>query len=276
MPIRKRYQFAEVEGARVGRLNLGINTTFIVYRLGDTLIDCGPSNQWPDVKRFIQEKPVNTLLLSHHHEDHSGNAARIADLCKLVPYAPQQAANKFSDGYRTPVLQKIIWGSPQPVQTQLLPDVMTLSDKTRLETIFTPGHAKDLHCFYLPEKGWLFSGDLYISKSIRFLRADEHLDQIITSTRKVLKQDFDTLFCPHRGILENGKQALTEKLENIVQLCENAQQLQQKGYGLKQIVKQLLGPEEVASYLSGFNFAKVNLIAQAIELDSKLLKNSHK
>ena len=56
MPIRKEYRFDNGEhsvlGTRVGRFNLGINTTFIVYRMGDTLIDTGPSNQWREVSRY--------------------------------------------------------------------------------------------------------------------------------------------------------------------------------------------------------------------------------
>lgn len=272
MPIRKRYQFKDeqgvsVEGVRVGRLNLGINTTFIIYRLGDTLIDAGPSNQWSEVRSFIQHQPVHRLLLSHHHEDHSGNAARIAQSCELTPYAPQQAKYKFDDGYRTPVLQKVIWGDPKPVKTQPMPDSQQLEGYGEVVAIHTPGHAKDLHCFYLPERKWLFSGDLYISKSLRMLRKDENLAQIMHSMNKVLQLDFDVLFCPHRGILEDGKHAMTEKLNNMLELCEQAQALKQKGLSNKAIVKKLLGPEEAVGYLTGFNFSKINLINQAVEVD---------
>ena len=273
MPIRKRYQFADVEGVRVGRLNLGINTTFILYRLGDTLIDAGPSNQWPEVRSFIQQKPIRQLLLSHHHEDHSGNAARIAEYYSLIPYAPQQARYKFDQGYRTPILQKIIWGEPKPANTQPLPESVFLPDYGELQAIHTPGHAKDLHCFYLPERGWLFSGDLYISKSLRMLRKDEKLDQILLSMDRVLKLDFDVLFCPHRGILEDGKQAMSDKLSNMLQLCEQARDLNTQGVSNKGIVKRLLGSEEATSYLTGFNFSKINLIDQAVAIDTELLSN---
>ena len=131
----------------------------------------------------------------------------------------------------------------------------------------TPGHAKDLHCFYLPEKGWLFSGDLYISKSIRYLRADENLEQLILSIRKVLALDFDVMFCPHRGILEHGKQALAEKLDNMLEICARAQQLHHKGQELDQIVTQLLGPEGMMARMTGNNFSKSNLISAALKVE---------
>lgn len=267
MPIRDRYQHAHVDGARVGRINMGINSTFIVYRIGTTLIDGGPSNQWHSVKSFITEQPVEQLLISHHHEDHSGNAANIARHCHLTPLAPELARRKLATGYPTPLLQKLTWGSPQPVQTAPLPETLNLSDGSKLVSVHTPGHAKDLHCFYLPDNGWLFSGDLYISKSLRYLRSDENLQLLIDSIRKVLTLDFRVIFCPHRGILTSGKTALQEKLDNILELCHQAKSLHRSGQSQAQIVKQLLGPEDLMSYLTQFNFSKGRLIAEALKTD---------
>ena len=206
MPIHQRYALDDVDGVRVGRFKGGINTSFIVYRLGEALIDAGPANQWPAVRAFVDERPVGKLLLTHHHEDHGGNADRIARYCGLTPFAPALSQAKLRLGYPTPLTQKLIWGSPRPVETQTLPEMTELDDGTRLQAIHTPGHAKDLHVFFLPDRGAVFSGDLYISKSLRYLRSDERLDQLVDSIRKVLALDFTTLFCPHRGILEDGGQ----------------------------------------------------------------------
>ena len=264
MPIRKRYQHEHVEGARVGRFNMGINTTFIVYRMGQTLIDTGPPNQWRAVKKFIEEKPVSQLLLSHHHEDHSGNAQRIAELYNLTPLAPELGQEKLAKAYKTPLLQQIVWGRPLPVDTDTLPNHVELHDGNRLQAIHTPGHAKDLHCFYMPDQGWLFSGDLYISKSLKYLRSDEDLQQLVDSIRKVLKLDFSTLFCPHRGILEDGYSALQTKLDNIISLCQQAQLLHSQGVEFSQILAQTLGPEDMMNTITKGNFCKTNLVKQAL------------
>jgi glyoxylase-like metal-dependent hydrolase (beta-lactamase superfamily II) len=266
MPIRERYALGKIKGARVGRYNIGINTTFVIYRIDSALVDSGPPNQWRAVRAFINEEPVDTLLLSHHHEDHSGNAARIARKYRLTPYAPELGKKELALGYRIPILQRMVWGSPLPVETQPLPKMLHLADGTQLMTIHTPGHAHDLHCFYLPENGWLFSGDLYISKSIRYLRSDENLSLFIESLRKVLLLEFDVLFCPHRGIVENGKKALAEKLDNILELCGRAQQLRQQGCVVDEIVKKLLGPEDMVACLSNFEFSKANLISEALKV----------
>ncbi len=267
MPIHKRFQFENVEGARVGRLKAAINTTFILYRMGDTLIDAGPSNQWKPVKEFVTEKPVRQLLLTHHHEDHAGNADRIAKLYDITPFAPTEALDKLKNGYKTPLIQRFMWGSPLPVETQPLPDMVELSDGIKLYPVHTPGHAKDLHCFHLPEKGWLFSGDLYISKSVRYMRSDENLQIHIDSIRKALALDFNVLFCPHRGIVEEGKQAMTEKLANVLELCASAQDLHAQGQPLGQIVKTILGPEDMLSRSTRYNISKRNLISESLKVN---------
>ncbi len=266
MPIRKRYQHEEVSGVKVGRFNAGINTNFIVYRMGGTVIDAGPSNQWRFVKAFLREQPVERLWLTHHHEDHSGNAARIAKTFKLTPLAPKLGQRKLSQGYPTPLLQKLVWGSPKPVLTEPLPRQLQFENGMDVHAIPTPGHAKDLTCFHVPAKGWLFSGDLYIAKSLKYLRSDENLSQLIESIRKVLALEFQTVFCPHAGIIEQGYDALTSKLNNLLHLCSEAQRLHQAGMTVDAISCHLLGPEDGISHVSRQNICKKNLIVEALRV----------
>lgn len=262
MPIRQNYKHEIVEGCKVGRFNLGINTQFIVYRMGDTVIDAGPSNQWKYVKSFLQQKPVKQLLLTHHHEDHGGNAQRIADTFNLTPRAPSLSQSKLANGYKTPLIQKIIWGNPKKTKTNAINDTEYLSDGTSIIPVHTPGHAKDLTCYFLPDKGYFFSGDLYIARNLKLLRSDENLPLLVDSLRKAIALEFKTLFCPHGGIFENGKEMLTEKLNNLLSLCEKAQKLESKGMNHQQITLELLGPENMVGKLSGGNLSKINLIKQ--------------
>ena len=219
MPIRKTYEFERVSGVKVGRLNQGINTQFIVYRIGETVIDTGPSNQWRYVKQFLSSHQVEQLLLTHHHEDHSGNAHHISVTHGVLPKAPKLAQEKLATGYKTPILQRVVWGSLVPVKTQALSEQEFLADGSQIIPVHTPGHARDLTCFFLPEQGYFFSGDLFIARKLKLLRSDENLEQLVDSIKKVLKLDFKTLFCPHGGVIENGKSALADKLDNILALC---------------------------------------------------------
>jgi len=267
MSVRKHYQYEGVVGMKVGRINRGLNTNFIVYRMGETIIDSGPSNQWKYVKRFLDGSKVSQLLLTHHHEDHSGNAHYISKEYNIVPKAPQLARAKLKAGYKTPFMQRVVWGSLIPVETAALSECEYLTDGTKIIPVHTPGHAKDLTCFYLPEKKYFFSGDLFIAPKLKLLRSDENLEQLLQSINKVLELDFEVLFCPHGGIIENGKEALKSKKENILTLASNAQALNEKGLSLSDIVIQLLGEEDMVAKLTKGNFCKANLISHCLKLN---------
>lgn len=266
MPIRNRYKHGLVEGAQVGRFNQGLMSTFIVYRIGETVIDSGPPNQWAAVRQFLDETAVSQLILTHHHEDHSGNASRIAERYNMLPYAPELGRKKLSTGFRISIPQKIYWGDPIPVETQPLPIEMTIANGMRMTAVHAPGHAKDLHCLYFPDEGWMFTADLFIARRLKFLRADERLDQLIDSIRRVLRYEFDTLLCAHRGVIVEGKRPLADKLNNLLELCHQVQTQYQKGMTVQQITRQLLGSEPLTMKLTGFNFSKRNLVQEALNV----------
>lgn len=142
----------------------------------------------------MQEKPLERVLLTHHHEDHSGNAARIQTEFGAQILAHPTALPELATGWRLRPYQRLFWGRPQRLTAQSVPDVVELADGLRLQTISTPGHAADLICYLEPERGWLFTGDLYIGSRPRYLRQDENLPLQIESLRAILQHDFKTVF----------------------------------------------------------------------------------
>ncbi|AOS97293.1 Hydroxyacylglutathione hydrolase [Microbulbifer aggregans] len=266
MSVLSHYRHHDLEGIRVGRFNLGVNTTFIVYRLGDTVIDTGPSNQWRYVKPFIEVTPLQQLLLTHHHEDHSGNAGAIYQATGIQPQAPALTIEILKRGFRIPPIQRLFWGAAGRAEAKPLPEQLTIgTDKA--EALFTPGHAKDMCCYLLPERGWLFSADLYIANYLKLLRSDEDVGTLMESIRSVLARDFDTILCPHRGVVENGKSRLREKYDYLRNLATEAQELQQQGISLDEMTRRLLGKESLVGVLSRYNFSKRNLIISCLDVN---------
>lgn len=266
MSVRAHYEYEGVQGIKVGRLAQGINTQFIVYRMGETVIDSGPSNQWKYVQPFLQKKPVKQLLLTHHHEDHAGNAQRIADEHGVLPKAPKLGQAKMASGYKIPLLQQVVWGKPIPVKTQPLGEVEYLADGSEVIPVHTPGHAKDLTVFYLPKQKYLFSGDLFISRKLKMLRVDENLFQLMDSIRCILDLDFEVVFCPHAGVIEDGKQALKDKYKYLIELCGKVKSMGDEGKNAESIAESILGPESMIARLTGGNFSQINLIKEALNV----------
>ena len=267
MAVIDRFDFEGLEGFRVGRFNMGINTSFIVYRLGGTVFDTGSTNQWHHVKDFLQEKPLEQLILTHHHEDHAGNAGSITRLTGVKAIAPELTIEKIRHGFKTPIMQKIIWGSPGKADADPLPENLTLSSGEAITAIHTPGHAKDMTCYLLPERGWLFSADLYLANKLKILRSDENITELLNSIERVLSYDFDIICCPHRGIVHDGKSKLREKHDYIMNVAAEAQKLSATGLPVEKIALKLLGKEDLFAKLSGYNFSRRNLIASCLEVE---------
>ncbi|WP_444932097.1 MBL fold metallo-hydrolase [Microbulbifer sp. SSSA002] len=266
MSVIDSFDYQDLDAQRVGRFDFGINTTFIIYRLGDTIVDTGPSNQWRYVKWFVKNKPFKQLVLTHHHEDHSGNAGAIYKLTGIQPRAPKATIEILKRGFRIPPIQMLIWGKAGRAEAAPLPKELKFAGE-KVTAIPTPGHAKDMTCYLLNDRGWVFTADLYVASHLKLLRKDESIPTLMESISKLLCYDFDTMLCPHRGVVENGKARLQAKYDYLMNLAVKARELERQGLPLNEITYRLLGRETLMSLLSGYNFSKKNLIASCMRFD---------
>ncbi len=262
MAVISRSHFNGLESLRVGRFQKKINTSCIVYRLGDLVVDAGPPNQWKYVQRFLKERAISRLLITHHHEDHCGNGAKIGKHFNCPVHAHPAGHKDLEQGFAVQWYRRMVWGKPERFKAEdFQPQNMTSqSGDFSLQPLHSPGHSPDMTCFIEPQRGWLFSGDVYVASRPRFLTEDENPSQEIESLRNLLKQDFQTLFCSHKGMVENGPAAIKSKLEYLLELQGEARRLYQTGLASREISRQLLGKEEFLSLLSRGHFNKVNMI----------------
>lgn len=268
--MAERIEHAGVEGLRVGRFPGQINTTCIVYRLGSTVIDTGPPNQWRTVRRFLAERDVRQVVVTHHHEDHSGNLAGVGrlgreDLQEPELYCPERARERLARGFPLRLYQHLAWGRPGRCRPEPLPEEIRVEGVGSLRPLPAPGHSDDMTCFLAPDRGWLFTGDLYISSRVTYLRQDEDLRAQLVSLRRVLAADFETIFCSHRGPIAAGKEALRRKLDFLESLRQRVRHLRDQGRGLGEITRLLLGREDLMSWMTGFHFSKRNLIRACLD-----------
>jgi len=266
MAVIEQVNFGPVSGMRVGRFNKGINTSFIVYQYQDVVIDTGPINQWQYVESFIKQHKINHALITHHHEDHSGNAYYLKNNCQLTLHTNQLCSEILKLPFDIPFIQKLIWGTGKAVETEVLTNKFISNENLELDVLLTPGHTPDMSCFFDKEEGFLFTGDLYIASKVRYFHKDENLTKQLQSLNKVLALDFDTAFCPHRGIMTKGKQDLTNKRDFILELASQVKILAQQGLSIKEIQKKLLGKEDMFTLVSKFHFTKQGLIEACLKL----------
>ena len=271
MSLLDYVEYGGVQGWRVGRFRGWINTNCYLYRFDDVLIDTGPPNQWAIVHSILISHPVQAVYVTHHHEDHGGNCAAIHAAFSIPIYVHPRGMRYFEQGLRLPYYRRIIWGVPATVKVHAFPETIQTNKGRQIVPLHTPGHTADMACFYIPQEGWLFTGDLFITTRPRIIRKVEDPLEEMNSLRRVLKYEFQVIFCSHRGVQKRGRQLLQEKLQFLEEIYHQTAHLLKKGKSTAEISRQLLGTEGLLTWITGFHFAKKNLI----EAFAREILNSH-
>lgn len=245
------------------------------FHLGDVLIDCGPRHLRPQLLNDLSPKPVSHILITHFHEDHSGNAAVIKNKFKARVYGHPKTAAKLKHSFRIRAYQYLAWGKSDPVDIEPLPHLVE-SGPYVFEPIFTPGHSKDHMCYLEKNNGWLFSGDLFVGVKIKFFRSDEVLEDQLNSLKTVLSLDFKDLYCGHRPTLGTGKEAIRKKLDFLENFYGSVRDLYARGLPRKEITRRL-DPvnDRGVKWITLNNASFSQMVRSAVRLARKELGNQH-
>ncbi|MGD2178120.1 MAG: MBL fold metallo-hydrolase [Anaerolineae bacterium] len=238
--------------------------TVEAFLVDGLLIDSGPPATALDMVAWSRGRDVRQVINTHHHEDHAGGDSALQRALGVPIAAPAKAVPALSHPPRLQFYRRVVWGQPDNVEATPLGDVVETA-QFRLEVIPTPGHSPDHVCFFEPQRGWLFSGDLFIHERARYLRADEDAHEILVSLRRVLALRPRLLICSHAGFVENPCGAIERKIAYWERLIDQARTLRSAGLSLREVTERLVGPEGLASHISRGHFAKINLIRSLLD-----------
>ncbi len=265
MNLVKKTAFGQVEAIRLGFGPIGPPMMSVfVYVVDGLVIDTGQRNMQKVVVALLKQRKLTRILLTHHHEDHSGNAFVLSQGHHISVTAHPLTVEKMRSGFKILPYQHYVWGRADAVEATPYESTIE-TDSFKFKPIHTPGHSKD-HTVYLEEKnGWLFSGDLYLAERIKYFRSDERINDQITSLKKVLEFDFEALFCAHRPCVENGKSRLKNKLQFLEDLYGNIHLFIQKGFSEREVIKKLdPKSDRLVRWITMGNVSFVNMVRSAI------------
>jgi glyoxylase-like metal-dependent hydrolase (beta-lactamase superfamily II) len=268
MGILKRHfhkqQFGDVRGYNSG---IGLSgpplMTAWCYRIDGVLIDTGIRHLRTAILDCVREDKPDFMLITHYHEDHSANAGAIRKALGVPAYGNPLTVKKLSAPSKILPYQHLMWGKSDPVDLAIHQPVHD-SGRGRFRPIHTPGHSKD-HTAYLEEnRGYLFSGDLFLGERIKYFRADENLGEQISSLRRILAYDFDALFCAHRPLMKNGKEAIRNKLDFLENFYGSVKRLKDNGMRLGDITRHLdRHQDRLVKWLTMNNASFANMVQSA-------------
>jgi glyoxylase-like metal-dependent hydrolase (beta-lactamase superfamily II) len=200
------------------------------------------------------------VVNTHHHEDHTGNNFWMREKYGLLPLAHPKTFSYLQDPSQwIPWYRRLVWGCPHPSETGEL-DSKIQTQRFRFLVIPTPGHSDDHICLYEPNEAWLFSGDLFISEQVKYLREDEDIYSIIDSLKKVAALHPKKMFCSFSGIVDRAKETIQHKIEHLENLKNEVKKGLQRGLSTREIRRRLLGRGDQFSFLSSGHISKQNLI----------------
>ena len=162
----------------------------------NTLVDVGTDafvlNEIEHASTGIGKTPVEQVILTHNHFDHTSGLAAVIAL-----YQPRVYAFSPGDGV-----------------TDLLTDgqLMRMGDEV-CQVIHTPGHSSDSICIYCPAQKLLFSGDVPLSiKS----PGSSYEESFVEALERIARLDVRVIYSGHNEPVTSGAQEMIQRtLDNV-------------------------------------------------------------
>jgi len=252
-------KWKDVSYIKTVNTNMGANIRLWLYVVDGLLVDCGAQCLEDDFRDFLLNTAINQAVITHLHEDHCGNAAWVERNLRVPIYIHPEDIEEAAREGEYAEYRRLTWGDQPPFHALPMPEVVE-TEKYRFQVIDAPGHMARQQLLYEPSQGWLFSADLYVRSKLRFCAAEENMQQYISSLGKVLKLDFETVFCAHEGILENGREKLRRKLDFLLELQGRVEAYRQQGMSDEEIDRVIFPEEQLITAVSGGEWSSLNVI----------------
>lgn len=257
--------YYQLQRSILGRRVIGVG----LYTVGELLVDTGPVRCAGAVREVIESAELGLIVLTHHHEDHVGNAAAAAERIGSRPRIHAAGIELVANPPELPFYRSLVWGRPDPVEAVPLGDTLE-TERYRFRVIHTPGHAPDHVALHEPELDWLFVGDLYLGDRVRMAFDYEDVGATIDSIRRLLSIPDCVLFCQHSGAHAGHQQRLGRKLDFLLGLEQRAVMHHEEGCSIREITRRLEIRDWGWRLLSGGEWSGDNLVRGLLRHAGKL------
>ena len=180
----------------------------------------------------LRPEQVSTVVLTHHHPDHAGGLARVAEWTNARVAAHRLDAGVIGGVEHWPdprkrglvarVARSVVWAlSSRPVTVDMQledGDVLPFAEEVRV--VHAPGHTLGSIALFIPSKGVVIVGDALqyrmkrLSPPAARFTADMRLAH--QSLAKLLTLDFDTICFSHfPALTENAHRELALLVERL-------------------------------------------------------------
>lgn len=227
------------------------------YAVRGVVVDSAFSDAGPELLEWIAANNPAGVIITHAHDDHGGNAERLARAGVPMQMKPDTDA-LLRKPQRRGIHRWWSWGA-MPV----LRSAVTPFEAAGLEMIEARGHSPDHYVVWDAERETVFAADLFLSVKVKVAhpvhREDVRLQ--IESVRRIAAMKPKRIFDAHRGLLQDGVALLNAKANWLEETVGRIDELITRGWSDRAIVKEIFGGEPLFTYVTMGDWSRANFVA---------------
>jgi len=231
------------------------------YLVDGLLIDTGASNTAAEIAGYLEGCPPRAIVNTHYHEDHVGADRLLKQRFGVPVYAHPDSVGRINEVPELNPYQQYVWGYPEPVEVEPLGSAIA-TPRFSFDVLETPGHCPGHVALVEREKGWCFSGDIFITERPKVIRADEDAVGLMESMRMLASLPLPrlVLFTSMGKIIPDGRASLEACADYIDSLRMDVRELASQGFSAEQIRERLMGEGSSLAAMTGGHFSSDNLV----------------
>jgi len=207
-----KYDLA-VASAMIHQLEPAVLFDSNIYLLiGDktVLIDTGTGFQADataaSIKKLLDGRPLDIVVITHRHYDHVGGLKRVISEFRPKVYAGALDAVPLREGDSESTMGTVFGGSIEPMEVTDMNDGDAIDiGAHRLVAIETPGHTSGSISLTDTVTGALFTGDVVFVDGVgRYDHPTADRDQLVSSLRRLAGIDVNGFYPGHGPALRAG------------------------------------------------------------------------
>ena len=244
-------------------LAAGYDVSAYLYR--GVLVDTGFRQVRRQLARVLDALRPEGVIVTHWHEDHSGNASWLAE--RYPTWMSRGTDERLRAFPPVKLYRHAVWGRPRPLSAPTQP-----GDASPIPLVHTPGHSFDHHVVFDAATGTIFSGDLWLGVRVRVIGREENPYQIVESLDRVIALAPERVFDAHRGPIENPVASLRAKRDWLADTIGAIEGRIRRGDPERVILKEVLGGEELSAIVTEGEYSRRNLVRAVARFSAAAVK----
>jgi glyoxylase-like metal-dependent hydrolase (beta-lactamase superfamily II) len=238
------------------------------YLVDGVLVDTGFSHARSEVLDALRGRRIRHIVCTHHHEDHTGNAAALSREHGCGVHLRHAGLSRSEGVVDMRAYRRWFWGPLEPFHPVEMVDPLRSGGST-FRPIPTPGHSATHTAYLEGSRRIVFTGDLYVTGGVTAVMSHENPYESIASLRRVARSRPRLMLTGHGRRIDDPTAALLEKADRIERAARRVLRLARDGVPECVIVAAVFrsghARDRLMQAITGGEFSRTNFVRACLE-----------